>query len=170
MLKWMDIPGWLTEEEGNELARLATGRLVLEIGSYCGRSTVAMAATAKVIVSIDPHDSSTTEPHPPIQTLDIFQRNIAGLPVIPFLGRIEQFEPYLVPNSFDMVFVDADHSYDACLRDIAAAERVVRDGGVIAVHDYGMWRDAHLLGVTRAVDKVWTTFSVVGSLAVRTVG
>jgi predicted O-methyltransferase YrrM len=166
MLKWTDIPGWLTEEEGVELARLATGRLVLEIGSYCGRSTVAMAATAKAIVSIDPHDSSTTEPHPPIQTLDIFQRNIAGLSVIPFLGRIEQFERYLVPASFDMVFVDGDHRLDACLRDLAVAARVLRPGGVIAVHDYNT-PYPQLWEVTQAVREVWQSFSVVGSLAIQ---
>jgi predicted O-methyltransferase YrrM len=166
MLKWTDIPGWLTEEEGTELARLASGRLVLEIGSYCGRSTVAMAATAKAIFSIDPHDSSTTEPHPPIQTLETFQRNIAGLPVIHVLGRVEQIEPYLVPASFDMVFVDGDHRLKACLRDLAIAERVLRPGGVIAVHDYNT-PYPQLWEVTQAVREVWQTFGVVGSLAIK---
>lgn len=167
MRKWADIPGWLTEEEGNELARLATGKLVLEIGSYCGRSTVAMAATAKAIFSIDPHDSSTTEPHPPIQTLAIFQENVAGLPVIPFLGRVEQIEPYLIPASFDMVFVDGDHGLKACLRDMRIAEHVLRPGGVIAVHDYNT-PYPQLWEVTQAVRERWDTFSVVGSLAIRT--
>ena len=37
------VRGWLTQAEGDKLARLAEGKKVLEIGSYCGRSTIAMA-------------------------------------------------------------------------------------------------------------------------------
>lgn len=37
----------------------------------------------------------------------------------------------------DMVFIDADHSYEACRDDIKAWVPNVKKGGIIAVHDYG---------------------------------
>lgn len=40
-------------------------------------------------------------------------------------------------HDLDLVFIDADHSYDSCYNDIAAWLPRVRPGGVIAGHDYG---------------------------------
>jgi hypothetical protein len=58
-----DIPGWLHHAEGKALAEMARGKRVLEVGSYCGLSTVCMARTAKHVVSVDPHDGrGTTAP------------------------------------------------------------------------------------------------------------
>jgi protein-L-isoaspartate O-methyltransferase len=46
--------------EGKALAEMARGKRVLEVGSYCGLSTVCMARTAKHVVSVDPHDGRGT--------------------------------------------------------------------------------------------------------------
>jgi hypothetical protein len=48
-----DVRGWLTPKEGETLAQLAEGKLVLEIGSYHGLSTICMAQTAKMVHAID---------------------------------------------------------------------------------------------------------------------
>lgn len=37
---------------------------------------------------------------------------------------------------FDWVYVDADHSYNACKLDLESADRVVKDDGYICGHDY----------------------------------
>lgn len=37
---------------------------------------------------------------------------------------------------FDWVYIDADHSYNACKLDLEAADRVVKDDGYICGHDY----------------------------------
>lgn len=37
---------------------------------------------------------------------------------------------------FDWVYIDADHSYNACKLDLEAADRVVKDTGYICGHDY----------------------------------
>lgn len=39
-------------------------------------------------------------------------------------------------SSLDFVFIDADHSYKECLRDIKTWEPKVRPGGLISGHDY----------------------------------
>jgi hypothetical protein len=39
-------------------------------------------------------------------------------------------------HSLDWVYIDADHSYDALVADLAAARHAVRPGGIIAGHDF----------------------------------
>lgn len=53
------------------------------------------------------------------------------------------------PRQYDLVFIDADHSYEAVKADIAAWTPKVRKGGVLAGHDYGVFE-----GVTRAVNEI----------------
>jgi hypothetical protein len=79
---------------------------------------------AKVIFSIDPHDSSTTEPHPKINTLPIFLDNTCDLPIIPLLGRIEEIEKFLIPKTFDMVFIDTSHIYPDTYRELELASKI----------------------------------------------
>jgi predicted O-methyltransferase YrrM len=55
---------------------------------------------------------------------------------------------FIKDGCLDLVFIDADHSYEACLQDIALWYPKVRDGGVICGHDY--LNSAHQ-GVERAV-------------------
>jgi hypothetical protein len=54
-------------------------------------------------------------------------------------------------GSEDFVFIDADHSYEGCKRDIEAWAPKVSPGGWIGGHDYGHPRPEW--GVTRAVDE-----------------
>ncbi len=53
-------------------------------------------------------------------------------------------------NSVDFVFIDADHSYEACKADIEAWYPKVRSGGMLTGHDY------HWPTVTRAVDEAFS--------------
>lgn len=55
-------------------------------------------------------------------------------------------------EAFDLVFIDAEHTYDAVRADVAAWLPLVRAGGWIGGHDYGKQR---FLGVTRAVDELF---------------
>ena len=56
---------------------------------------------------------------------------------------------FLANGMFDLVFVDADHTYDAVVRDLRAWAPKVRPGGIFAGHDYG-WE---FPGVVRAVQE-----------------
>jgi predicted O-methyltransferase YrrM len=59
------------------------------------------------------------------------------------------------PASLDFVFIDGDHSRAAVLADIAAWLPTLRPGGLLAGHDYKMTGQAHLRGVTEAVEARW---------------
>jgi hypothetical protein len=52
-------------------------------------------------------------------------------------------------NSLDFVYIDGDHSYDAVLLDIILWHRKVKDGGILAGHDY---QETRKHGVKKAVD------------------
>ena len=40
------------------------------------------------------------------------------------------------PASLDFVYIDADHSYEGCKRDILAWASRIKQGGILAGHDY----------------------------------
>lgn len=54
------------------------------------------------------------------------------------------------PQSLDLVFIDANHAYETVRQDIEAWLPIVRNGGIISGHDYGVYP-----GVARAVNEVF---------------
>ena len=56
-------------------------------------------------------------------------------------------------RSFDVAFIDGDHSYKACLSDLKNIEPMMRPNSPMCVHDYGRENLKHLAGVTQAVDE-----------------
>lgn len=133
---WQSIEGWLSEEEGRVLAALATNHVVLELGSYKGRSTLCMAQTASIIFAVDRHvgDSSIG----PRDTLGKFLNNLRrakAANVVPVVGDIEALAPRLRLGTFGMVFIDGDHEGEAPKRDTNTAMELVYPGGIIAWHD-----------------------------------
>lgn len=134
---WSRIPGWLTAAEARTLMALAAGRDVLELGAYAGRSTVALATTARHVTSIDHHagDAGTG----PADTLTAFRANldrfgVAGR-VRTIVGPIEAVGPTLADTAFDLIFIDSAHDAASVARDARLARRVARPGAIIAFHD-----------------------------------
>jgi len=59
-------------------------------------------------------------------------------------------------GSIDVVYIDADHSYAAVRRDIAAALPRLKPDGVLIFNDYTVWspRSMYHCGVARAVNEL----------------
>lgn len=129
----VNVEGWLTDNEAKCLVRHAEGKEVLEIGSYKGKSTINMARVAKKVVAVDVFD------HFPEFSANLTKFKVGGI-VIPVPGRSETVVPQLT-SEFDMVFIDADHSYTAVERDTNNAIKKLRSGGIIAYHDYDSPQD-----------------------------
>lgn len=77
----------------------------------------------------------------------------------PFAARVEvlvlpsvQAAGLVDPRSLDLVFIDADHSYEGVREDIEAWLPKVKTGGWIGGHDYANNDPAFQFGVTAAVD------------------
>jgi len=150
----------VSRDECRRLAELARGRSVLEIGSYYGRSTIALASTAALVHSVDPHDGGPVEsPGTLPEFLAGLERHALREKVVVHVGRSTQIVPLLRDGSFDMVFVDAMHQRPEVDVDLYLSACVLRAGGCLALHDYG--RDGvqvgdawHPFGVTEAVDEL----------------
>ncbi|MDO8793741.1 MAG: class I SAM-dependent methyltransferase [Vicinamibacterales bacterium] len=78
------IDGWLTDREGELLFRLADqcppGAVIVEIGSWKGKSTVWLASGVRdpgltMVFAIDPHEQSLEDPN--ARTLEDLKANLA---------------------------------------------------------------------------------------------
>lgn len=64
--------------------------------------------------------------------------------------------PKYPDHSFDMIYVDGDHSLEGCTKDLELAIKKVKPGGWICGHDYDMnelkAKNVYCFGVRQAVD------------------
>jgi predicted O-methyltransferase YrrM len=152
--------GYLDEAEGLRLYELAReyGGLgpVLEIGSYCGKSSVYLGAGAKAagshLICVDHHRGSEEhqpgeEYHDPslydaevgrMDTLRELRRNLlrAGLEdvCVPLVTR-SATAARLWSTPLGMVFIDGGHSFETAFSDYESWHGKVMPGGVLAIHD-----------------------------------
>lgn len=148
-----DISGSLVSRECTKLAELAKDKVVLEVGSQYGASTVSMARVARQVIAVDWHRGDM---HATYQdTLPTFRQNLnvygVADKVIPVVATFEQVVSFFRPGSFDLAFIDAQHLYEDARRHVLLAAPLVAAGGTIVVHDYG-WE--HFPGVKEAVDSI----------------
>jgi predicted O-methyltransferase YrrM len=156
-----DIPSAVTEAECRRLAELAEGRRVLEIGSYLGRSTIALASTAEVVHTIDfhPPDHAVRDVE---STLPLFLDNLDRYElrqkVVVHFGFTQETLPALRDQWFDFAFLDAQHQREPVREDLELTLPHLTVDAILAFHDYGLagvehegrWDDFH---VTEVVDE-----------------
>ena len=166
------VAGWLSDEEA-DLLIAATNRAlaapgeypaVVEVGSYCGRSTVVLGSVVQAVCprakvyAVDPHQGQVGAAdrmiHSGPPTLETFKRNIAQA------GLAEVIEPIL-QNSTEvawsrpirLLLIDGLHDYTNVSRDFNYFDRWVEPGGFVAFHDYADYYP----GVVALVDEVLAT-------------
>ena len=117
----------------SKLANAIGARRVLELGSFRGYTTLALAQNIPedgrvVAVDLAPDHGEAYRGRP--EAMRIERR----------VGAID--ESLFGPDdwqSFDLVFVDADHRYAAVEHDTALALRLVGPEGYVVWHDYANW-------------------------------
>jgi len=133
---WEKTLGWLTRKEAEYLLDHSANAKVLEIGAYHGRSTRVFTHLAKYVLSIDPFISGGKED---VQAL--FDNAVCPTRLIPKTSD-EAFDllfnvvPYAEADKFDVVFIDGDHSYHQVMRDIKNYSQLLKQGGLLIIHDY----------------------------------
>lgn len=162
----LTIPGWMDEDELAWLARAASEhRRIVEVGSFLGRSTRALADnTAGVVYALDNWlgpmevDMSTDER----KLLESRFRahladHLATGKVIAIKG-----DHALPPRGIgpDMVFIDGDHSMEAAAHDIGYWAAELAPGGLLCGHDYDhppVREAVHaLFGEVAVTNKIWS--------------
>ncbi|MFF2851486.1 class I SAM-dependent methyltransferase [Streptomyces sp. NPDC058001] len=160
--------GFLPEHEGLALHRAAldAGRLglpLLEVGTYCGRSTILLADAARArgvtAVTVDHHrgseeqqpgwdfhDPEVVDPElfdpatraAPMDTLPTFRRTLyrAGLEdhVVAIVGRSPQVAR-IWSGPLGLVFIDGGHTDEHATADYEGWAPRLADGGLLAIHD-----------------------------------
>jgi len=161
------IDGWMTEAELTWLADWAKFYdSILEIGSWHGRSTRAIADNTKGrVVSVDHFNGSRGERdsgHASAKLddgdnafLEFFKNGYDSLMsghLLSIRGNFSNIASIMIANrtKFDMIFIDGGHTYEEVKGDIASAFLLLKLGGMICGHDYcDAWP-----GVKKAVDEL----------------
>ena len=144
----LEISGWMNEAELRWLAEQAALHTdIVEIGCWMGRSTRALADHAVGTVwavdtwmGSEEHQSALVDKHPDWlyqQFCTNLQDRIASLKVVPIRMESIKAASLLGKNTFDMVFIDASHDFEAVSADIQAWKSLIRPGGIICGHDRG---------------------------------
>ena len=145
-----DIAGYIGEMESRALGMLAAGSpgqgLIVEIGSFKGKSTVALASIAQhygfgPVVSIDPHNApSVTDPRlePGESSYDVFRASLRGS------GMEQQVEVHRSTSRdaaaewsrpIRLLWIDGDHTYAGAKEDFDLFSPYLSEGAIVAFHD-----------------------------------
>ena len=154
------VKGFIDHNEGICLYNYALNSSkkgpILEIGSYCGKSTIYLATAAKeyngCVYSVDHHTGSEEnqvgweyhdielfdEETGRINSFPEFMRNLrkANLldTVVPIVSDSSLVSRYWkIPLS--MVFIDGGHTMEAALNDFNNWKDKIIKGGILAIHD-----------------------------------
>lgn len=154
------VKGFLAVDEGEALYRLALQSAplgpCLEVGSYCGKSTVYLGVGAKaaggIVYAVDHHRGSEEhqkgeEYHDPdlydagaglMDSFRVFRKTIRDA------GLEDTVVPVVAPSGLasrrwatplGMVFIDGGHSWQAALTDYRSWVSHIVPGGILAIHD-----------------------------------
>jgi predicted O-methyltransferase YrrM len=172
------------------------GQVIVEVGSYTGKSTSCLARGSSEgwrvpVYAVDLWTVGTSdagrnfrvrrlaEPvdeskfHMP-EVLEVFRRrmDIYGADLVfECMGASVDVAATFPHRTVGLLFIDAEHSYDACRADFEAWSPKVEPGGIIALHDYKEGLGAGACAVMRYVDEVtqegrWRIREIVGTLVV----
>ena len=167
------IDAHICREEALALFRLAMGleegANILEIGSYKGASTSALAHAAllkkHIVYCIDPWadyekqpdfiNNPQFDPFSGEKVILEFKRNtaFAGRSIRPLHGYSSDFAELIPTSFFKMIFIDGAHDYSSVCADILLALSKLKPGGVLCGHDYHSRGD----GVVSAVNELLFT-------------
>ncbi|MDJ0533868.1 MAG: class I SAM-dependent methyltransferase [Xenococcaceae cyanobacterium MO_207.B15] len=138
------------------LAHVKLGKF-LEIGSYLGSSAIILAeALRQKSHSIKPelYCIDTWKNHAMSEgskdTYETFKENTKHLSEIIkcIRGKTDEIE-ISFDGLFDLIYIDADHSYEACLHDVKKFSPLVREGGCLILDDH-----ISFTGVTKVVGEL----------------
>lgn len=167
-------PTALSDEEAGALYRacwvVPFGGMAVEVGCQLGRSSslISQVAWEKPFHSlhIDPFTDQPDflrqwhETMCQIGGRDHFYTHLCM--------RTDQAAYLLLTLRFDLVYIDGDHEYPGVRTDLQTLCPLLREGGILCMHDYG--RDS-LPGVYRAAteylkDDKWDQVTVAGTMGV----
>jgi predicted O-methyltransferase YrrM len=152
-----NIPGWLDTEESYLLERLAkSAQIIVEIGTYHGRSTYVLATGAKQggghVTTIDAYkpyevgEMKVTAAIPKAVKAMLKRLDLADVVTTVIDDGVKVAKTWDTP--VDLLFIDGSHEYKDVKTDFKAWSKHV--DGLIAFHDY----TDHWPGVQKFIDEL----------------
>jgi hypothetical protein len=142
------------------------GSEIIEIGTFDGRTALNLAINAPPGVSIATLDLPADQPS--ALAIEESERRYVDKPapgarlrtcrgpwrtyadrVVQLRGDSATFDWSPHYGRAGLVFVDGSHAYDYARKDSKTAMRLVKPGGIVLWHDYGVWP-----GVTQAIEEL----------------
>jgi len=138
---------------------LGENRIVVEIGSYKGRSSVAIGRSlgrGSLLYCVDswlgdPYDIEDLTNDLYSAWLDNVLCHAFARPIAPIRQPSARAATLFASASIDWVFIDGSHLLEHVSRDIALWAPKLRSGGIISGHDYV----SDCPGVVKAVDEAF---------------
>jgi predicted O-methyltransferase YrrM len=150
--------------------------LIVELGSWMGKSSERLAlAIRKVnpnakLFCIDPFDDAYYKSTPGLSDslkkyniFEEFKKRMAPHPHTVMRTTSALAVKEFQDGTVDLLFIDADHSYEAVANDIAIWRPKMRSGGIMCGHDYSeqypgvkMAVNEMLSNVQNPVDRMWS--------------
>jgi predicted O-methyltransferase YrrM len=163
------VEGWLTRAEAKLLLEAAVEALttvpaprrIVEVGSYCGRSTVVLGSVAQAldrtakVFAVDPHEGVVGAAGRDLKhgapTFDRFVENVAGAALEDVVEPIRQYSFNVTwDQPISLLFVDGLHHYAAVASDYSHFDPWLAEGSLVAFHDYA----DYYAGVKTFVDQL----------------
>lgn len=115
----------------------------VEIGAYSGEGTLVLAKYFKTVLAVDPwlngYDIAdvASQQCPMKFVLAKFHENTKDLGNVSYSQSksLDALE-FVADGSLDLVYVDGDHRYEAVVADLKGWEPKLRQGGIMAGHDW----------------------------------
>jgi predicted O-methyltransferase YrrM len=160
--------GGQSYNELESLYDICAGKDVLELGSMVGMSSYVIASVANSLVCVDIwSDTQEHLAHDPAQAniyaslnpklpnmLKEFKKNckefLKTKKIKMYRGNTLAMAKKFYDEQFDIIFIDADHSYQGVSNDFELYRRKVKKDGYIIFHDYG---DSMWTGIKRFCDE-----------------
>lgn len=159
-----DMEGWFFPEEAAVYRNLVSnvkGGTIVELGVWKGKSISEILDICREnkneLIAVDLWPASPDEDYyAEAYYKDIYQVFLHNLELLGHRDTVRIIREdtahaatYFEDGSVDLVFIDADHSYEAVKRDLLAWIPKLRKGGVLLGHDY-IWKE----GVRTALEEV----------------
>jgi len=149
------VEGWFSWQEGallldtaNQALAECKSRIIVEIGSYCGRSTVVLGKAVRAapaggrVYAIDPHLGNVTSGRSVASCGSTLDRFLSNLQRANVRENVEVLVNYSSEVAWDkpigLLFIDGLHDFQSVSQDYRKFSAFVERGGYIAFHDSDM--------------------------------
>ncbi len=152
--EYLSIKGLTSANELAALYDLAclvpSGEMIVEVGCYHGKSTAALAAPGRFLVTLDPMRIGQTDGAYDICEDDVaaLRRNLLRYPNARW-WRMTTAEMPSLPADVGLLFIDGDHEWPWPRNDYRALSGCLSPGACVVWHDY-----TEAKAVQRAADEI----------------